>query len=72
MTSRFVEAIVANYANYYENFPQHEQKLAHAYRLKVLAPESTTVPLLLAYLNGEIEEAELRRAVRPRATPRGR
>jgi tetratricopeptide (TPR) repeat protein len=67
--NKWVEGIVANYATFMQNF-SNDEKIAYTYRLTVLSPESTTVPVLLDFLQGKATEADFKRAVQAAAPAR--
>jgi DNA repair ATPase RecN len=61
--SKWVEGIVASHAQYMANYKELADKIALAYRLMALAPESKTAPILLEVLKGRATQAELNKAV---------
>jgi hypothetical protein len=62
--AKWVEGVISDYQKQLPSYATtQEEKIAFAYRLTVLSPNSRTAPVLLEWLRGNATEAELRRAI---------
>jgi hypothetical protein len=62
--AKFVESVIFYYQKQLPLYaPTQEDKIAFAYRLTVIAPNSRTAPVLLEWLKGNATEADLKRAI---------
>jgi DNA-binding transcriptional MerR regulator len=66
---KWVEGVVNGYTQYMKNYENQDDKIALAYRLMVLSPDSKTAPVLLEVLKGNATDADLKRAIQSQRPP---